>query len=63
MPGGILDLSMSMATMLISITQQGCSRMSDSFFTNATAEMHCEKIVFRDVFEKYFNNMRNYAST
>lgn len=39
-PGGIFDLSMSMATMLMSITQQGCSRMSVSFFTKATAEMH-----------------------
>lgn len=39
-PGGIFDLSMSMATMLMSMTQQGCSRMSVSFFTKATAEMH-----------------------
>ena len=40
LPGGIFDLSISMATMLMSMTQQGCSRMSVSFFTKATAEMH-----------------------
>ena len=35
---------MSMATMLMSMTQHGCSRMSVSFFTKATAEMHWENI-------------------
>merc|ERR1719189_125954 len=38
--GGIFDLSMSMATMLINIIQQGESRISASFRTNAIALIH-----------------------
>merc|ERR1719361_1057409 len=38
--GGIFDLSMSMATMLMSIIQHGQSRISFSFRTKAIALIH-----------------------
>ena len=39
--GGIFDLSMSMATILTIITQQGQLSNSMSFLTKAMAVMHC----------------------
>lgn len=44
---GSLLLSMSRATMLITITQTGTCRTSDESRTNDTQEMHCASSVRR----------------
>jgi hypothetical protein len=44
LPGGILDFSISIGTMLINIIQHGESSTSASFLTNSMEQMHIQSV-------------------